>query len=555
MRDWFRAVACLCLFVGAFVANSQVQAQTRAWLDRDRIAFGETATLNVETTQLAAGAPDYSPLQADFSLSGHTSSRRIESVNGRTQARTLYAVALLPRRDGVIGIPSLRVGNQATPPLALTVTPASSAPTRAGGVVFIESEADDTDPYVQQAVGFVVRLYYAVPLISGQLDQPTPDGASLQRVGEEVRYTRQLGGRRYDVLERRFLLIPERSGPITIPGARFQGQGVGGFFDDLFGDGRRALNATGAPRTLQVRSAPASASQPWLPLRGLRLRYVTTPQNVRAGEAATVVVEAVADGASAAQLPELQLNAGDAAQVFAEPPQVDESLATGRPRTTVTRRFSIVPARAGALRVDGPSLGCWDVAAGASRTATLPALSLQVAPGSGSFAAPAPAPGDTDAMPAGDGRITVPGVQGRILPWALATVVFALLWFVTLMWALHRREHSVVVPQRGDHDAPPTGKAAQSNLKRVLEVGDLGEVVDQLCAMATPPTHSLDELQLRLDDPQQRQALALVQRARWADGDAVAARGALRAAFKRGPRWRAPAKIPDAPLPPLYPPA
>ena len=303
MRAWLRALTCLCLLLGAFVVAPDVQAQARAWLDRDRIAFGETATLNVETTQLAAGAPDYAPLQSAFELSGHTSSRRIESTNGRTQTRSLYAVALLPRRDGVIGIPSLRIGNQATQPLTLTVTPASSAPTRAGGVVFIESEADDTDPYVQQAVGFVVRLYYAVPLISGQLDQPTPDGASLQRVGEEVRYTREVGGRRYEVLERRFLLIAERSGPMTIPGARFQGQGVGGFFDDLFGDGRRALNAAGAPRTLRVRGAPSNASQPWLPLRELRLRYVTTPQNVRAGEAATVVVEAVADGANAAQLP------------------------------------------------------------------------------------------------------------------------------------------------------------------------------------------------------------------------------------------------------------
>lgn len=552
MRAWLRAFTCLCLFLGASATAPGAEAQTRAWLDRDRIAFGETATLNVETTQLAAGAPDYAPLQSAFDLSGHTSSRRIESINGRTQARTLYAVALLPRRDGVIGIPSLRIGNQNTPPLTLTVTPASSAPTRAGGVVFIESEADDTDPYVQQAVGFVVRLYYAVPLISGQLDQPTPDGASLQRAGEEVRYTRELGGRRYDVLERRFLLIAERSGPMTIPGARFQGQGVGGFFDDLFGDGRRALNATAAPHTLQVRGAPANASQPWLPLRELRLRYVTTPQNARAGEAATVVVEAVADGANAAQLPELLLGTGDGTQVFAEPAQVDETLVSGRPRTTVTRRFSIVPGRAGTLRIDGPTIGWWDVDAGASRTATLPALSLQVAPGSGSFAAP---PTDASAAPVEDGRITVPGVQGRILPWALATVVFALLWFVTLLWALHRRQHPEVAPESAGHNESPTNKAAQSNLKHALEVGDLGEVVDQLCAMAMPPAHSLDELQQRLDDPAQHEALALLQRARWARGDAVAARAALRAAFKRGPRWRATPKARDAPLPPLYPPA
>ena len=108
MRAWLRVLTCLCLLTGAFAVAPEAQAQARAWLDRDRIGFGETATLNVETTQLAAGAPDYAPLQAAFELSGHTSSRRIESINGRTQTRSLYAVALQPRRDGVIGIPSLR---------------------------------------------------------------------------------------------------------------------------------------------------------------------------------------------------------------------------------------------------------------------------------------------------------------------------------------------------------------------------------------------------------------------------------------------------------------
>ena len=249
----------------------------------------------------------------------------------------------------------------------------------------------------------------------------------------------------------------------------------------------------------------------------------------------------------------LLLGAGDGTQVFAEPAQVDETLANGRPRTTVTRRFSIVPARAGALRIDGPSLGWWDVDAGVSRTATLPALSLQVAPGSGSFSAPAPGP--TGAAPMEDGRITVPGVQGRILPWALATVVFALLWFVTLMWALHRRVHPAVAPESTGRNAPPAGKAAQSNLRHALEAGDLGDVVEQLCAMAEPRAHSLDELQQRLDDPKQREALAQAQRARWAGGDAAAARAALRAAFKPGPRWRTVVKGQDAPLPPLYPPA
>jgi hypothetical protein len=288
-----------CLALLACVLALPAAAQTRAWLDRDRIALGETATLNIETDEAAAAAPDYAPLLGNFELTGNTSSRQYEMVNGVGRARTLFAVALQPRRQGLLGIPALLVGGRRTQPLTLTVTAASAAPARAGDAAFIEAEADAQAPYVQQAVGYTVRLYYATPLISGQLDQDPPDGASLQRVGEDVQYQRDGAGHRYTVVERHYLLIPERSGALTIPGARFQGRGTGGFFDEVFGDGERDLHAVSPPRFLDVRPLPAGAPQPWLPLRALGLRYLATPQAARAGEALTVTVEATADGAKA----------------------------------------------------------------------------------------------------------------------------------------------------------------------------------------------------------------------------------------------------------------
>ena len=117
--------------------------------------------------------------------------------------------------------------------------------------MFIEAEADTRAPWVQQSVGYTLRLYYATPLVSGQLDQPTPEGAAVQRVGSDLQYSREIGGRRYTVVERRFVIVPERSGALTIPAARFEGTGVGGFFDDLFGEfmggrgGRRGRRSDG----------------------------------------------------------------------------------------------------------------------------------------------------------------------------------------------------------------------------------------------------------------------------------------------------------------------
>jgi hypothetical protein len=546
------------IFIATLLLVANVQAQTRAWLDRDRIALGETATLNVETDQPGVDAPDYSPLLSDFALSGNSSSQQYESINGTSRSRTLYAVALQPKREGVIGIPGLRIGSLRTQPLTLTVTPSSAVPAHAGDAVFIEAEPDAQEPYVQQAVGYTVRLYYAAPLISGQLDQDPPDGASLQRVGDDAQFTRDMAGHRYTVVERHYLLLPERSGTLAIPGARFQGRGAGGFFDDLFGDGQRELRANGAPRFIHVRAIPANAPQPWLPLRALGLRYLATPQAARAGEALTVTIEASADGANAAQMPELQLQAGDArggaAQIFPDPMQADETFRDGRPQVRIARKFSIVPAQAGGLRISGPRLQWWDVRAGLTRTASLPDLTVQVAPGANGFGTAPTAAANANVPDASRDWIRVPGVQGAVRPWALATAGFALLWLVTFMWGLHRRPHAVAASDEDAASAPrvaPHGTLA--DLRRALDNGDLGDVSDALCAMATPVADDPDALRARLADPAQVAAVESLLRARWAGGDGVAARTALRSAFKQGPRWRVAEQTVEEPLPPLYP--
>ena len=85
-------LACLLSLAFAFAASAQ--AQTRAWVDRDQVALGDTLTLNIETDQATASAPDYSALVPDFVVSGNTSSRQVEIVNGKTRVRVLFAVAL-----------------------------------------------------------------------------------------------------------------------------------------------------------------------------------------------------------------------------------------------------------------------------------------------------------------------------------------------------------------------------------------------------------------------------------------------------------------------------
>ena len=557
-RNLILALLCaLSLLVGI----TQAQAATRAWLDRAQVAVGEAVTLNIETDQ-ASASPDLSPLMADFALEGQSNSRSVQWVNGKTQARTTYVVTMAPKRDGALVVPALQVGSERTQPVALTVSAAAEpSAANANSNAFLETEVDDASPYVQQSVGVTLRLLYAVPLASGQLDLDTPEGASLQRVGEDVQSVREVDGRRYNVVERKFLLVPERSSTLKIPAPRFVGRGAGGWMDDFLGGNSRELRATGTPKSIEVRAQPANAPQPWLPLRDLRLRYVAAPQSLRAGEAAELVVEAIALGATQSQMPELSAPVVAGAQVFAEPPQYDETFVGGTPQVKLTRRFSIVPNAAGALAVPGMKLAWWDVRAGEAKTAALQDLSLEVAAGSGNFSAPAATSAVVAPSAAADNGSGIATMGDRRIPvqvWVWLAVGFAGLWLLTLVWALWRRRKTAApsrlprTPLEAKATAMPTHTLA--DLKRVLDTGSLDEVGEVLCGMSTPPCADLDALLTHLDSPVQRNSVEQLRRARWADGDGTHARIVLREAFRNGPTWRVTQKAAAKhELPPLYP--
>jgi len=453
----------------------------------------------------------------------------------------------------VITVPALRVGNASTSPLRLTVLPPTVQQAGGDAEAFVETEFDATQPYVQQAVGMAVRLHVAVPVLSGQIDQDQVEGASLEQVGADIQYQREIGGRRYSVVERRYLLVPERSGPLRVPGARFNGQAVGGFFDNIFDDGRKPLAAAAPDQRLQVRPVPADAPQPWLPLRDLRLRYLQSPRDARVGEATMVELEAIADGARASQVPVPGLAETDQAQVFADPVQADEQFIEGRPRTTLRRRIAIVPLKPGALSLPGPRIEWWDAGQGVARTAMLPPLQLQVSPaldapvGSGEVPR-APATAGETPDPRASAVAPVRDRRGWLL---LAAVALAVIAAFTWWWSRARRASVRMAEVPGASPQPAVAKSP--SLAEALRQGELSAIARALSGEAGVRGDDLDGVRARLDDTAQREAIERLQAARWGDGDAAVALVALRGAFAKGPRWRMRGRAPSSLLPPLYP--
>ena len=581
MRSAAAWLATLLLALCAFaaVAQSPVTTLPNARLDRDRVGIDESFTLIVEVE----GSPlaqrfDPSPLRdtGDFVLLRQDNTQEVRLVGGRNRLHIVYSFELAAQRTGRLVIPPLRVGETSTRALTVTVLPAGERGppplVPADGEAFIDSRIDDTTPYVQQSVGYVLRLYYdGDSVIDGTLTQDPPQNADLFKIGEDLQYHRQLGQRVYKVLERRYSLVPARAGTVVLPAARFEGRSARSMFDDLMGGGRSQLRVAGPRHVLQAKTIPAQAAQPWLPLRALRVQWLETPREIPGGEAATVTVRLVADGAGIGQLaePTLEVAEGDA-QVFADATRSEERFVDGRLQTVLTRSFSVVPSTPGeTLVLRAPALNWWDTVGGIQRATRLPDLRLPVVSGgqtaaqgagAGASAADAPAPwrrgldrrwGDLRAWYADD---PVLRSAWTLLICSWLVVMGLLLW--TRLRA-RRRKRATSAPSRAASAPtpapPPTLDAAA--LRRLFAAGDLADIARTLCALATPPAPDLDRLRARLADPAQREAVVLLQRARWGQGDPVEARRALRDAFAEGPRWHTPPPNRREPslLPPLYP--
>ncbi|MBB5016086.1 BatD family protein [Rehaibacterium terrae] len=541
------ALACLLLSIDA------TGATPRAWLDRDRIELGETVTLNIEVTDSMA-RPDFSPLAADFDIRGSSSRSEASIANGRAVTRALWAVALEPRRIGELTIPPIAVGSDRTAPLTLTVTAPRPRSAAAGDPVFLETEIETTTPYVQQAVVYTVRLHYTVTLLEGQLDAPEPAGAVLRRLGEDSNYVRVLDGIRYTVVERRYVLIPERSGALELPPARFRGRTLGGA-GSRFGTGQ-ILNALGEPFVLEVRPRPPAAARPWLPARRIELRFEDAPDTARAGEPFTLTVRAEAEGITAEQFPEIALPAIDGVQIYPEAPAVRERVRDGRPVVEWTRRFAVVAARPGTLAIPAFGIDWWDVEHDRAARAELPALRIALQPGIGVPVATHAPP--TAAVPAAeptDAPRTDAPASAIGLPWPWLTAGLAALWLATLVWGWRRGRATVSASRSRDAGAASPSRPPPV-LRRALAQGDLPAITEALLTAAPPPRpHGLTALAERLCDPAQAEAVRALDAARWGGGDGEVALARLREAFRRPPAFAAPAgrMSGEAALPPHYP--
>ena len=521
----------LILLVLVLGASNALAAGLRADPDRTRLGANETLTLRLIAEGQPKGEPDLSPLEADFEILSRSTSSRTAVVNGDMSQSLEWVLELAPRRAGDLMIPALSLGGERSQPVPIQVVAADQVDPGSGlRPLFVDTQVDSQSPFVQEPFSYGVKVYYRSPPLRATLSEPKVDGATIEQQGNDHSYSELVDGQRYTVVERRYLVVPQRSGSLTIESPRLEAVVVtesdtrprgrrspfadldemlgGGVFQGMrgmsdAGNAHRVMER-GPDRTLEVRAQPAGTTGPWLPARSVQLadQWTPSPPRLRVGEPVTRTLTITAQGVTAAQLPTLDPGSADGVKVYPEPPTTEDLPGVGAPAAVKSLKLALVPTRAGPLTLPEIRLHWWDTVEDRQRVSVIPARVLEVEPAAGTVAASEPNPnpvvaesahrqdaGALSATGAESSEATstpdagsaptedVPASGGQVGLWPWLSLALGLGWLVTLGWMLWQR-HQRIAPAAGRLDRAQAAARGQSirsalnALRRACAQGD-----------------------------------------------------------------------------------
>ena len=462
------------VFSGFAPVNSM--AAVRARLDRQTISSDETVTLSIEADGAlnSISSLDTSALEKDFSIINQSTSSNFQIINGSSKATKTWILELEPKHTGTLVIPSFSIHGEKSQPLTLTVTePAPQAPGTApgtgGGDAFLEVVPElDTLAYPQEQITVSIKLFIKSHLnvSEASLEEPKPEHAAVIKLGDDRRYQSRRHGVVYQVIERKYAIIPEEGKEVTIPPVLFQARvSTGGnrFFSsdpffDRFSTRSRRLRVRSQELTIPLTPIPdAFQGKVWLPARSIKIREDKAPvKEIKVGEPLTRTIQLEALGLTAEQLPELKIKAPEGCKIYLDRPELKTQV-DSRDYLRATKRQSIafIPSRAGTFTLPEIRIDWWDVVNNCQKEAVLPAHTITVVampgqhnsnPSAVQTNAQAPAKNKAEAVKKGlPGKVPI---TGSIRFWQLTSFVLLLFWLATLWFWYHTRRRQAAADQR-----------------------------------------------------------------------------------------------------------
>ena len=368
------------------VCSIKINAQDlEVSVDRAELARGETLTYTIRIYEQRQGMQlDLTPLTEDFDVLGTRTSSQVRSINGQVESWTDYIVTLFPLTEGELTIPPIEINNLQTEPILISVVNEGPRSNQDNDELFLEIEVNKEALYVQEQLLFTVKLYYTINGIRNpQFTELEMEDTVIQLIGSPNQYEQIIEGVRYGVYEKRYVIFPQRSGPLEIPDILFRGEVTDGSSNFVFRNlNTRRVTAFIEGITISVNERPVDAQEfdNWLPVTNLSIseEWSTDLENLSVGDSITRTITLTADGLDGAVLPPFSPETLDGINVYQDPASIERTYVDGSIVGTRVESSTLVPVIAGTIEIPEIVIPWWDVSSDELKEAVITAKSIQV---------------------------------------------------------------------------------------------------------------------------------------------------------------------------------
>lgn len=466
-----RIEAAAGILLLALLTFGNAEASVIASVDRSEIELNESFTLKITVDTAIDAEPDASALDTDFYVGTRSQLSNTTIVNGQISRSRTWTYVLMAKREGDLEIPPVIIGSEQSEPVPIKVSaPSNSLPGEAD--IFVTTEVDHTDSFVQAQLIYTVKVYRSVATRQPRLSEPDISGVEVlvEVAGEERSYESILNGKAYNVVERVYAIFPQESGQIAIAPARFEAR----VLRDGRITGRKIFESE--PIDVVVNPIPPPPDgypdAVWFPARDVTLseEWSRAPDRLPAGEPVTRHITVTALGQLSTQIPVIDPDVGDTIKIYPDKPELHDTAEASGIRAIRKDQYALIGIEPGDVELPELRLPWWNIDVGEWQFARLPGTSISILPTANAAAVPPvvseePAPQqDSDV---GDVLI----VQSRL--WRRVSEALAGLWLLTVIAWWWSRRPVTRIPRAPE--PPPVYKQQSKFLKAARQAAKAGD--------------------------------------------------------------------------------
>jgi hypothetical protein len=392
VRVWLHTFLLVSLLFVSQLARADVSEVT-ATVDRNPVTANQSFVLTV-TVDDDVENDSFSPskLLKDFVVGRTSVSRQTSMINGRLSKQTRFTTVLIPQAAGEYTIPEVTIAGVSSQPITIEVLEAGSNQDTEQKTAFLEAQVDSEQVYLQQPITYVARLFLAADLNKGNLVPPQAENADVQQIGRDEESTQMVNGRRYKVYQRVYQITPSKSGPLSITGARFDGevftQGQRSIFSSF--SNTQPVSTIAETIDVNVKPVPSNWQGHWLPSELVSISQSVSPEQetYTVGEPLIISYMLTAIGVKPEQLPEIKPEFPDTVRVYPDGDETDQFTRNGVVISQKTVSFAIVPNQPGPLSIPALEVPWFNTKTGLAASAKTDDLEFSVAMAEGMQAIP-----------------------------------------------------------------------------------------------------------------------------------------------------------------------